>query len=110
MRNASLGSGTVSFHHAPIFGLICGTLGLDSTDSQRAYMYITMRDVISAATRLNLIGSLGAAVLQHQLAPNAEDILEKWKNRDVDNACQVAPLLDTAQGCHGYLFFRLFSS
>ncbi|RYR37241.1 hypothetical protein Ahy_A09g042161 isoform A [Arachis hypogaea] len=110
MRNASLGSGTISFHHAPIFGLICGTLGLDSTDSQRAYMYITMRDVISAATRLNLIGPLGAAVLQHQLAPNAEAILEKWKNRDVDDACQVAPLLDTVQGCHGYLFSRLFSS
>ncbi|RYQ93706.1 hypothetical protein Ahy_B09g099952 isoform B [Arachis hypogaea] len=100
MRNASLGSGTVSFHHAPIFGLICGTLGLDSTDSQRAYMYITMRDVISAATRLNLIGPLGAAVLQHQLAPNAEGILEKWKNRNIDDACQVAPLLDTVQGCH----------
>ncbi|KAL4289044.1 hypothetical protein HN51_056816 [Arachis hypogaea] len=110
MRNASLGSGTVSFHHAPIFGLICGTLGLDSTDSQRAYMYITMRDVISAATRLNLIGPLGAAVLQHQLAPNAEGILEKWKNRNIDDACQVAPLLDTVQGCHGYLFSRLFSS
>ncbi|RYR00312.1 hypothetical protein Ahy_B07g088435 [Arachis hypogaea] len=110
MRNASLGSGTVSFHHAPIFGLICGTLGLDSTDSQRAYMYITMRDVISAATRLNLIGPLGAAVLQHQLVPNAEGILEKWKNCDVDDACQVAPLLDIVQGCHGYLFSRLFSS
>ncbi|KAL1333948.1 hypothetical protein AAHE18_11G141300 [Arachis hypogaea] len=93
---ASLGSGTVSFHHAPIFRLICGTLGLDSTDSQRAYMYITMRGVISAAARLNMISHHG--------------ILEKWKNRDVDDACQVAPLLDTVQGCHGYLFYRLFSS
>ncbi|KAL4298907.1 hypothetical protein AHAS_Ahas17G0047800 [Arachis hypogaea] len=55
-------------------------------------------------------GPLGAAVLQHQLAPNAEGILEKWKNREVDDACQVAPLLDTVQGCHGYLFSRLFSS
>ncbi|XLT00273.1 hypothetical protein HN51_049624 [Arachis hypogaea] len=53
--------------------------------------------------------SLGS-VLQHQLAPNAEGILEKWKNREVDDACQVAPLLDTVQGCHGYLFSRLFSS
>ncbi|QHN91215.1 hypothetical protein S245_058353 [Arachis hypogaea] len=53
--------------------------------------------------------SLGS-VLQHQLVPNAEGILEKWKNCDVDDACQVAPLLDIVQGCHGYLFSRLFSS
>jgi len=31
-------------------------------------------------------------------------------NRDVEEACQTMPLLDTVQGCHGYLFSRLFSS
>ncbi|TKY57097.1 Urease accessory protein F [Spatholobus suberectus] len=112
MRDASLnlGLGTVSFHHAPVFGLICGALGFDSASSQRAYMFITMRDVVSAATRLNLIGPLGAALLQHQVAPIAEVILEKWMNRAVEEACQTMPLLDTVQGCHGYLFSRLFSS
>nr|KYP73196.1 hypothetical protein KK1_005812 [Cajanus cajan] len=75
-----------------------------------AYMFITMRDMISAATRLNLIGPLGAALLQHQVAPIAEVILEKWMNRGVEEACQTMPLLDTVQGCHGYLFSRLFSS
>ncbi|XP_020205518.1 urease accessory protein F [Cajanus cajan] len=110
MRDASLGLGTVSFHHAPVFGLICGALGFERTSSQRAYMFITMRDMISAATRLNLIGPLGAALLQHQVAPIAEVILEKWMNRGVEEACQTMPLLDTVQGCHGYLFSRLFSS
>ena len=56
MRDVSIGSGVVSFHHAPVFGLICGLLGMDSGTSQRAYMFMTMRDVISAATRLNLVG------------------------------------------------------
>ncbi|CAL0307485.1 unnamed protein product [Lupinus luteus] len=98
MRDATLGSGTVSFHHAPIFGLVCGALGFDTTTSQRAYMFITMRDVISAATRLNLIGPLGAALLQHQVAPIAEVTLEKWMNRGVEEACQTAPLLDTMPG------------
>ncbi|KAK7300292.1 hypothetical protein RJT34_11134 [Clitoria ternatea] len=110
MRDASLGLGTVSFHHAPVFGLVCVMLGFDITCSQRAYMFITMRDVISAATRLNLIGPLGAALLQHQVAPIAEVILEKWMNRAAEEACQTMPLLDTVQGCHGYLFSRLFSS
>ena len=36
MRETSLSNGVVSFHHAPIFGLICGLLGLDSSTAQRA--------------------------------------------------------------------------
>ncbi|KAK2640950.1 hypothetical protein Ddye_022713 [Dipteronia dyeriana] len=110
MRDTSLGSGAVAFHHAPIFGIICGLIGLNSGTSQRAYMFITIRDIISAATRLNLLGPLGAAMLQHQIAPVAETMLKKWMDRKVEDACQTAPLLDTVQGCHGYLFSRLFCS
>ncbi|KAK3039221.1 hypothetical protein RJ639_027925 [Escallonia herrerae] len=110
MRDMSLGAGAVSFHHAPIFGLVCGLLGFDSGTSQRAYMFVTLRDVISAATRLNVVGPLGAAVLQHQVALVAEDLSNKWMNRAVEEACQTTPLLDTVQGCHGYLFSRLFCS
>lgn len=110
MRDASLGAGVIAFHHAPIFGLICGLIGLDSSTSQRAYLFITMRDVISAATRLNLVGPLGAAVMQHRISFLAETILKKWVDRTVEKACQTTPLLDTVQGCHGYLFSRLFCS
>lgn len=110
MRDNFLGSGTVYFHHAPIFGLICGLLGFDSSASQRMYMFMAMRDVISAATRLNLIGPLGASSLQHQLAPIAEELTKKWRDRPVEEACQVSPLIDTVQGCHAYLFSRLFCS
>ncbi|XP_050116722.1 uncharacterized protein LOC126594447 [Malus sylvestris] len=90
---ACLSSGDVSFHHAHAFGLICGLLGLDSTTTQRAYMFITMRDVISAATRLNLVGPLGAAVLQHKIASGAaEAILNRWKDRPVEEASQALSL------------------
>ncbi|KAK9070728.1 hypothetical protein SSX86_011130 [Deinandra increscens subsp. villosa] len=110
MRNASLSNGGICFHHAPVFGLVCGLVGLDSETCQRAYMFITMRDIISAATRLNLVGPLAAAVLQHQVSFVAEELLKKWKNRGADEACQTGPLLDTVQGCHSYLFSRLFCS
>ncbi|KAL8208782.1 hypothetical protein R6Q57_008194 [Mikania cordata] len=110
MRNTCLSNGDACFHHATVFGLICGLVGLDSETCQRAYMFVTMRDIISAATRLNLVGPLGAAVLQHQISFVAEELLTKWKNRDVDEACQTSPLLDTVQGCHSYLFSRLFCS
>ncbi|KAJ4830238.1 hypothetical protein Tsubulata_040596 [Turnera subulata] len=110
MRDALLGSKAVSFHHAPAFGIVCGLLGMDPETCQRAYMFITMRDALSAATRLNVVGPLGAAVLQHQVSAAAEILLQKWMNRPVDEACQTSPLLDTLQGCHGYLFSRLFCS
>ncbi|KAK8366648.1 hypothetical protein V6Z12_A02G133600 [Gossypium hirsutum] len=110
MRDVCIGSGVVSFHHAPVFGIICGLLGMDSGTSQRAYIFMTMRDVISAATRLNLVGPLGAAVLQHRVASVAESMVKKWMDRSVEDACQTAPLLDTIQGCHTYLFSRLFCS
>ncbi|GKV19270.1 hypothetical protein SLE2022_392400 [Rubroshorea leprosula] len=108
MRDVSIGSEAVRFHHAPVFGLIWG---MDSGTSQRAYMFVTMRGVIFPATRLNLVGPPAAAVLQHQIAPVTEAITEKWMERPrrlVEEACQTSPLLDTLQGCHGYLFSRLF--
>ncbi|KAK8526080.1 hypothetical protein V6N12_020561 [Hibiscus sabdariffa] len=111
MRDVSIASpGVVSFHHAPVFGLICGLFGMDSGTSQRAYLFMTMRDVISAATRLDLVGPMGAAVLRHRIAPLAEDMFKKWMDRPVEDANQTAPLLDTIQGCHSYLFSRLFCS
>ncbi|XP_010498640.1 PREDICTED: urease accessory protein F [Camelina sativa] len=110
IRDASLGSKNVCFHHAPIFGLVCGLLGMDSETSQRAYLFVTLRDVVSAATRLNLVGPMGASVMQHRIAIVAETILEKWMDREAGEACQTSPLLDVVQGCHGYLFSRLFCS
>lgn len=110
LRETFLGSATAFFHHAPIFGLTCGLLGFDSSTSQRIYMFTTMRDVVSAATRLNLIGPLAASALQHQLAHVAEQMVKKWMDRPVEEACQTVPLLDVIQGCHGYLFSRLFCS
>ncbi|KAG0483392.1 hypothetical protein HPP92_011476 [Vanilla planifolia] len=110
IRGIALGTKAVSFHHATVFGLVCGLLGFGSEFSQRAYMFVAMRDTLSAATRLNLIGPMGAAVLQHRMCGIAEQMVGKWKDRGVEDACQTTPLLDAMQGCHGFLFSRLFCS
>ncbi|KAJ3703901.1 hypothetical protein LUZ61_007606 [Rhynchospora tenuis] len=110
IRERFIGSGLVFFHHACVFGLLTGLLGFDGRMAQRAYIFMTMRDVLSAATRLNVVGPIAASVLQHEIASEAEEIVEKWRDRDVEDACQTNPLLDTVQGCHAYLFSRLFCS
>ncbi|XP_078446442.1 urease accessory protein F [Wolffia australiana] len=97
-------------HHAAVFGLVSGVLEFDGETAQRAYLFMMMRDVVSAATRLNLVGPLGAAALQHEMAGMGEEVLRKWMNRMLDEACQTSPLLDAVQGCHSYLFSRMFCS
>uniref|UniRef100_A0A2P2K0A2 Urease accessory protein F n=1 Tax=Rhizophora mucronata TaxID=61149 RepID=A0A2P2K0A2_RHIMU len=76
MRLTALSSGALFFHHAPVFGLICGLL----------------------------------AILQHEVSVVAETILKRWMDHTIEEACQTAPLLDALQGCHNYLFSRLFCS
>ncbi|KAF3321706.1 urease accessory protein F isoform X1 [Carex littledalei] len=110
IRERFIGSGLVYFHHACVFGLVTGLLGFDGKTAQRSYVYLAMRDVLSAATRLNLVGPIAASGLQHEIASAAEGIVERWMDRAVEDACQTNPLLDTVQGCHGYLFSRLFCS
>lgn len=63
-----------------------------------------------AATRLNLIGPLESASIQHRIFKVADRILKRHMNHSIEEANQTAPLLDTVQGCHDYLFSRLFRS
>lgn len=97
-------------HHALVFGRLLGLLGVDALTAQRAFLFLTLRDVLSAATRLNLVGPMEAALLQHRHANLAEAVLAKYANRDVEDAYQIAPLLETLQGAQPHLFSRLFCS
>lgn len=66
----------VRAHHAPLFGFICGALGISSSVAARMLLFSTLRDVIAAATRLNLVGPLEAACLTRSLTADAEAALE----------------------------------
>ncbi|KAG0609120.1 hypothetical protein M758_8G159600 [Ceratodon purpureus] len=97
-------------HHAVVVGRLLGLLGVDAVTAQRVYLYLTLRDVLSAATRLNLVGPMEAALLQHRHAQLAERVMGKYANRSVLDAHQIAPVIDTLQGSHTQLFSRLFCS
>ncbi|OQS02464.1 hypothetical protein THRCLA_05167 [Thraustotheca clavata] len=97
-------------HHVVLLGIVCGCLQLDSLVAQRMLLFYTMRDILSAATRLNLVGPMESAKLQMQLAPVAESILQSRKDRLVDDAYQSAPYLDLVQGRHDQLYTRIFNS
>uniref|UniRef100_M4BQI1 Urease accessory protein UreF n=1 Tax=Hyaloperonospora arabidopsidis (strain Emoy2) TaxID=559515 RepID=M4BQI1_HYAAE len=97
-------------HHAVLFGVVCALLAVDVESTQRMYLYVSTRDVLSAATRLNLVGPLEAARLQFEVAPLLEKVFLDKKNREVEESYSSAPILDLVQAMHDQLYTRIFNS
>ncbi|RLN46246.1 hypothetical protein BBJ29_006604 [Phytophthora kernoviae] len=97
-------------HHAVLFGVVCALLGVENQSAQRMYLFVTIRDVLSAATRLNLVGPLEATRLQFESTPLLEKVFEEKKNRDVKDSYSSAPVLDLVQAMHDQLYTRIFNS
>jgi urease accessory protein UreF len=122
-----------NYHHAPLFGFICGLLKVSLSTCERMYMRLIIRDLTSAAIRLNIIGPMEGCKLQFQMISFIESLLEVEiteaiinKNEDEVNIIselfnglrfyhdeipqQKAPMIDLLQARHGFLYSRLFSS
>ncbi|KAL3698896.1 hypothetical protein R1sor_012972 [Riccia sorocarpa] len=110
MRTCCSAPTSTNPHHAPLFGVVCGLLGTDAITAQRSYLFMGLRDILSAATRLNLTGPLEAAKLQHQIAGLAETLLSRYANRTLQDSFSTCPLIDIFQGAHDQLFSRMFCS
>ncbi|GMF29389.1 unnamed protein product [Phytophthora lilii] len=110
LRKQAKKRGQGGVHHAVLFGLVCALLGVDAEPAQRMYLFVTTRDVLSAATRLNLVGPLEAAKLQYEIAPLLEQVFQAKKNRGVEDSYSSAPVLDLVQAMHDQLYTRIFNS
>ncbi|KAG1695000.1 hypothetical protein DVH05_020930 [Phytophthora capsici] len=97
-------------HHAVLFGVVCALLGVSAEPVQRMYLFVTTRDVLSAATRLNLVGPLEAAKLQFETTQLLENVFQDKKNRGVQDSYSSAPVLDLVQAMHDQLYTRIFNS
>ena len=115
-------------HVAVVFGAVVGALGVDAERAARLFAYVVLRDVLSAATRLNLVGPLEAAEALRRCQAAGERLFARAlaeARRDAEAAVRAgadplegivrraacaAPLADIAQGGHDALESRLFSS
>ena len=115
-------------HVAVVFGAVAGALGVDAERAARLFAYVVLRDVLSAATRLNLVGPLEAAEALRRCQAAGERLFARAlaeARRDAEAAVRAgadplegivrraacaAPLADIAQGGHDALESRLFSS
>lgn len=97
-------------HHAVVFGAVCALLAIDADECQRMYLFVTVRDVLSAATRLNLIGPMEATRIQFEKREALEQVFQSKKDREIHDSYSSAPVLDLIQAMHDQLYTRIFNS
>ena len=97
-------------HYAPLFGALFNVLGVNLIDTQRAFLFITLRSVSSASVRLGLIGTYEAQTIHADLAPHIDTVIQECGALAPDAIAQTAPLIDLFQSTHDRLYSRLFQS
>ncbi|MCZ6632493.1 MAG: hypothetical protein O7G87_03745 [bacterium] len=97
-------------HYTVVYGTTLKKVGFEKSDVNQVYMYQTLRDQLSAAVRLGLLGPLEATSLQKRLYTTCEKAIGNAADRPYDRAIKNAPQLDIAQAAHEHLYTRLFQS
>ena len=103
-------SSRIAAHHAPVFGAIFKMLDVGLLDSQRAFLFMALRSVTSAAVRLGLVGGYEAQTIQSLVAASIDRVVEQCGELDPCDIAQTAPLIDVFQSTHDRLYSRLFQS
>lgn len=103
---------SVQGHFAPLFGLICKRLELEQDHVRigQVFMYTSLRAVVSAAVRLNMIGPIEGQRIQASCYQLAQKIVIEHIDRPLEQLGQTCPLLDIIQGSHDTLYSRLFNT
>jgi urease accessory protein len=105
--------GSAHGHQAALFGWVCRSLGVGLETTERMFMYLMLRDMMAAATRLGILGPMHAVRIQMSLYGCVEGLL---RGRGLGTSpvtgavAQNNPLLDILQGTHEKLYSRLFNS
>ena len=83
-------------HYSTIFGAVCGLLDLSLTMTSLMFMRCQVRDLLSAACRLGIIGPLEGAHVQSSLCEFVEKLLSQ-QTANTAPLCAVIPLDDSKQ-------------
>lgn len=97
-------------HYTVVFGLGLQAAGFAQAEAQQLYMFQVLRDQISAAVRLGVLGPMEATRRQLGLYVHCEDLLAQVAGLSYAQATRCAPQLDIAQSVHDDLYSRLFQS
>lgn len=97
-------------HFVPAFGLTLSRLGFAAADVQTMYLHMALRDQVSAAIRLGVLGPMAGHRLQHEFYGIFDELLAQHAGRGYQQATRSAFLLDTAQALHDDIYSKLFQN
>jgi len=100
----------LSPHYAPVFGIVARTIGLTHTQTLSAYAYIALRDQVSAAVRLGLLGPNEAQGILRETLADAHTNIRGVMDLAYHQAFKVAVALEIAQAHHPKLYSHLFQN
>lgn len=95
---------------APVFGVVARLLGIDVRTAQKMYLYLGVRDMVSAAKRLALIGPAKGVALQRSLAVRVQRHVDTYAGSSTADAHQPFPLGDILHSTHDTQFRKMFLS
>lgn len=97
-------------HYLPVFARGLHALGHDAASLRRLFLFMALRDQISSAIRLGLLGPTEGHALQAALYPVCEAAADSATELQASHAMRACPLVDIAQAAHERLYSRLFQS
>jgi urease accessory protein len=97
-------------HFTLVFTLALQRSGFALEELQAMYLHMLLRDQLSAAIRLGLLGPLEGHQLQHDFYAVFEHILAAQAGKEYGEATRSAFLLDAAQVLHEDIYSKLFQN
>ena len=97
-------------HFVPTFGACTKLASLSIDDTLSGYCYMALRDQISAAVRLGLLGPQEGQRFLRELLSEVPGILSAVADLHYYQAVRTCVSLDIAQAHHSRLYARLFRS
>ncbi|GMI27034.1 hypothetical protein TeGR_g12690 [Tetraparma gracilis] len=110
---ASSKEGFEAGNAACVFGLVAGLLGLGDKDAARCYLYTVARDMVSAATRMNVVGPIqGQEVLAdvEGFIEAVAGLVVEGGELDMNEVFVGGGIGDGLASAHERLYSRLFNS
>ncbi|XP_071945120.1 uncharacterized protein [Antedon mediterranea] len=103
-------SGKVKGHQPVMYGCVCSFLNISLEDALISFLFSSLRTILASSVRLGDMGPLEAQRIQFELQACLPNIIERNKDKTVDDVCLSNPLADIFQNSHDLLFSRLFYS
>jgi len=100
----------LSPHLPPTFGACAGLMGLPHRESLSGYCYMSLRDQITAAVRLGLVGPHEAQWALRNALARLDDAVDSAFRLEYHQAFRSCFALEIAQAHHSRLYSRLFQS